>query len=236
MHLKDNGWNMVLSKNYSNKLNKGRKIMRNYKFIPLAALLIFAVKPSSAQSNKDCLGSTNCATQQKQVEAAMEGLSVAKQYNYCRLPGPEDKNGVGLQCRTFTLYKNQDGEITLDFFKFQFIAAEVHRDQLVDTYYVKQKDGTYNSFHDEIADGVLEIDKQKEDWIGVNITFNKNFPSYTTAFTTATGVPGEPPIVRLASIQYDEFGVTLINDVDKPRDEQSRIIYQMLGTVQRPKE
>lgn len=206
----------------------------------LTTVMLFLSSTSYATRLGTCpldVGETTntCEVEQLEVETAMIGLSVYRQYNYCRIPSLDRPDGVGLQCRTLTLYKDSDGNITKDYFKFQFTAAETHRSLFVDTYYVKRKDGKYNSYHDEIADQSFIIDNQKLEWRGVEVSFDGDFPYYTTLFITPSGSPDIADVVRTATITYTEDVVTVVNDSDRPVSEQSSIVYDAVGPYQVPK-
>lgn len=209
--------------------------------IRLITLVILGLLFSNSGFSKNCpLDNEDqvglpCSLEQSQVEGAMIGLSVARQYNYCRTPSPDRKDGVGIQCRTLTFYKDKSGEIDLSFFKLQFVALEVKRTLLHDTYYVKQDNGLYNSYHDEVSDGVLQIDNQLPEWRNVEVIFDKNnFPSYFATFNFPSGNEGEEPIQRLAKISYTPFMASLEIGVDLPADQKSTTLYPVMGPYQTP--
>lgn len=179
--------------------------------------------------------SNTCEVEQAQLDKAREGLEIARQYNYCRVSSPDKPNGVGLQCRTFTLYKNTDGKITRDFFTFRFYAGETHRTVSNETFYIKREDGLHDSMHDEITDNISEVNNQLPEWRGVDVSFDRNdFPSYIAKFVTPSGDPSIPDTVAFSMIIYSESEVVLIQNVDKPENEQTKIVYGAIGPIQFP--
>ena len=209
--------------------------------IRIITLLTFELLFSNPSFSKSCPLDPEdqvglpCSLEQHQVEVAMRGLSIAKQYNYCRTPSPDRMDGVGIQCRTLTFYKNKKGKVDLSFFKLQFAALEVKRTLLHDTYYIKQENGMYNSYHDEIADGILQIDNQLPEWRNVEVMFDRNsFPSYFATFNFPSGNPDEAPIQKLAKISYTPFMASLEIGVDLPIDQKSTTLYPVMGPYQTP--
>ena len=163
------------------------------------------------------VGETNsCDLEHAHTTAAMRGLTPFRTHKYCRAP----EAGIGIQCRTLTVYKDRSGYITDSYFKLQFRALEDHRDILWDTYYVQRRGNIYNSYHDEKPDSIFMIDHQADSWVDVEVDFDGYFPTYDAQFIVA----GTSQVIY-ATIIFSDEKVDLILNIDKPRSQQKTITY-----------
>jgi len=171
-----------------------------------------------------------------------ENFEFDRQFNYCLRDKPVVSNGtqvdlsieVGIQCRTLKLYRDtRTGEISKEMFKHQMVFIEGHRTYVADSYWVRNADGTYNSYHDEAFDGVVQINYQEKEWNNVKVDFeNTSDGVFFPAFTAETVEASTGKVIGASRWTFTEDNMSIINNYLKSEDKHIILNYFKFGTSQ----
>lgn len=147
----------------------------------------------------------DCQFEQAQVQQALIGTSIYRQFTYCLKEHPGSPDSEGLQCRAPTVYKDSYEFFTDKVFEDRFIYSEVNRMGFLQIYFVKQSNGKYNVYLDSTTDGVLNIDEHiPETDRGAVAWFDSDLrPQFNTVLVRAGTNP--PEILGHAEFRHTRY-------------------------------